>query len=83
MSDLTTKDVADRYGVGDATVRLWRRRKLFPHAYELETPRGCVWMIPERDLKGFEPPKKTGRPRKPKTEETAMKASGRKRGGKK
>lgn len=67
-ADLTTKQVAERYGVLDATVRLWRRRGLFPHAYEQETPRGSVWMIPERDLKGFEPPKKTGRPPKPKDE---------------
>lgn len=62
--DLTTKQVAERYQVLDATVRLWRRRGLFPNAYELETPRGAVWMIPEKDLKGFEPPKKTGRPPK-------------------
>jgi hypothetical protein len=43
------------------------RRELFPNAYELETPRGTVWMIPEGDLKGFEPPKKTGRPSKKKS----------------
>ena len=64
--DLTTKQVAERYRVLDATVRLWRRRGLFPNAYEMETPRGAVWMIPEGDLMGFEPPKKTGRPPKPK-----------------
>jgi hypothetical protein len=64
VADLTTKQVAERFGVLDATVRLWRRRLLFPNAYEEETPRGAVWKIPEEDLQGFEPPKKTGRPPK-------------------
>lgn len=73
MADLTTKEVAERYGVLDATVRLWRRRKLFPNAYELGTPRGTVWMIPEGDLKGFEPPKKTGRPPTKKASKKASK----------
>jgi hypothetical protein len=72
MADLTTKEVAERYEVIDATVRLWRRRGLFPHAYELETPRGSVWMIPESDLEGFELPKKTGRPPKPKVEKVKV-----------
>jgi hypothetical protein len=30
-------------------------------------------MIPENDLKGFEPPKKTGRPPKPETERAIRK----------
>jgi len=62
VADLTTKEVAGRYGVGDAAVRQWCRRRLLPNAYEQPTPRGVVWRIPEKDLKGFEPPKKTGRP---------------------
>jgi hypothetical protein len=74
VADLTTKEVAERFGVLDATVRLWRRRNLFPNAYEQDTPRGPVWMIPEKDLKEFEPPKKTGRPPKAK-EERAGKGS--------
>ncbi len=61
-ADLMTKEVAERYGVSPITVRLWCRRGLFPHAYEQETPRGAVWMIPERDLDKFQMPKKTGRP---------------------
>lgn len=58
MADLTTKDVAERFGVLDATVRLWRRQGLFPRAYEEQTPRGTVWRIPETDLDGFAPPKR-------------------------
>lgn len=64
--DLTTADVARELGVSPITARLWCRRGLFPNAYELQTPRGPVWMIPARDLKGFEPPKRTGRPPKAK-----------------
>jgi hypothetical protein len=66
--ELTTAQVAERLGVSVVTVRLWCRRGLFPNAYEQQTPRGAVWMIPESDLKGFEPPKKTGRPPKAKIE---------------
>jgi hypothetical protein len=60
--NLTTSEVATRLNVSPITVRLWCRRGLLPNAYELDTPRGSVWMIPEGDLNGFEPPKKTGRP---------------------
>ncbi len=64
MADLTIKEVAARFGVGPAAVRYWCRRHLFAGAYELETQRGPVWRVPEADLVGFRPPKKTGRPRK-------------------
>ena len=67
-ADLNTSEVAARFGVSPITARLWCRRGLFPNAYEQPTPRGPVWMVPERDLKGFEPPKRTGRPPKPKDE---------------
>jgi hypothetical protein len=77
MADLTTKEVSEQFGVLDATVRLWRRRGLFPHAYELKTPRGAVWMIPEGDLKEFQLPKKTGRP--PKSRDEAEKSAAKKR----
>lgn len=66
--ELTTRQVAERYNVTGAAVRLWCQRGLFPNARTMETPRGPVWMIPENDLKGFEPPKPTGRPPKPKEE---------------
>lgn len=60
--ELTTSQVAKELDVTPATARLWCRRGLFPNAYAMDTPRGVVWMIPRGDLKGFEPPKPTGRP---------------------
>lgn len=66
MADLMTKEVAERFDVGEAAVRQWCRRGLFPNAYEEPTPRGPVWKIPERDLEGFVRPRKTGRPPRPK-----------------
>ena len=76
-TDLSTGQVATRLGVIADTVRKWCRRGLFPTAYEVEESRGSVWMIPERDLEGFEPPKKTGRPPKssPGTEKRATGAA--------
>ena len=75
--ELTTKEVAMRFDVSPITARLWCRRGLFPNAYEMETPRGAVWMIPEIDIESFEPPKKTGRPPKSKEEKAAGKGKGR------
>jgi 1,2-phenylacetyl-CoA epoxidase PaaB subunit len=66
--DLSTSQVAERFSVTAANVRLWCQRGLLPNAYVRKESRGDVWMIPERDLKGFEPPKKTGRPRKAETQ---------------
>jgi hypothetical protein len=77
MADLTTKEVSERFGVLDATVRLWRRRGLFPNAYQLETPRGAVWIIPEGDLKGFHRPRKSVRP--PNLKDEAEKSAAKKR----
>jgi hypothetical protein len=54
-------------------VRFWIKRGLLPNAYEVEESRGTVWRIPEGDLKGFAPPKKTGRP--PGKASTAAKAA--------
>jgi excisionase family DNA binding protein len=67
-NDLTTSKAAERLGVGKSTVNLWCRQGLFPHARSVDTPRGAVWLIPESDLVGFEPPK-MGRPRKPADDE--------------
>lgn len=67
MKDLSTSQVAERFGVTAANVRLWCQRGLLPNAYVRKESRGDVWMIPEGDLKTFEPPKKTGRPRKAET----------------
>jgi hypothetical protein len=63
MAELTTSQVAARLGVGGSTVRLWCTLKRFPGAYEMKTPRGPVWLIPEEDLEGFVVPKR-GRPKK-------------------
>jgi hypothetical protein len=73
MADLTSSQVAARLGKDARLIRLWCQQKLFPNAYQDETARGPVWMIPESDLAGFEPPK-MGRP-------STKKAS--KKGGKK
>ena len=64
MKRLTTAEVAQRLGVAQVTVNVWCIQNRFPNASREETPRGPVWLIPENDLKGFEPPK-MGRPRKP------------------
>lgn len=61
--DLSTSDVAVRYGVDARLVRKWCARGLFPNAYEQQTERGPVWKIPEADLEGFTPLRKVGRPR--------------------
>ncbi|HEY0545469.1 MAG TPA: helix-turn-helix domain-containing protein [Pyrinomonadaceae bacterium] len=60
--ELSTSEVAARLGVAARSVRLWCARGLFPNAYEQQTLRGPIWMIPEKDLKSFTPPK-MGRPR--------------------
>ena len=62
--DLTTAQAAERMKVSTHAVRFWIKRGLLPNAYELEESRGAVWRIPVTDLDDFEPPKKTGRPRK-------------------
>lgn len=74
--ELTTADVAERLGVSAITARWWCRRGLFPNAREQQTPRGPVWVIPEADLEGFAPPKRTGRPPKPKAEAAESKEKG-------
>jgi len=74
MSNLTTKQVAERYDVTRHAVGIWCRRGLLHGAYELDAGRGKVWMVPESALEGFTPPKPTGRPPKPKPiEKTAKK----------
>ncbi|HYJ47869.1 MAG TPA: helix-turn-helix domain-containing protein [Pyrinomonadaceae bacterium] len=77
MAALTTKEMSERFGVSEATVRLWLRRGLFPQAYKVETPRGAIWMIPEGDLKGFRPPQRTSQP--PKNRDEAEKSVAMKR----
>lgn len=62
-SELTSSEVAERLKVSPATVRLWCSQGKFKHAHLENHPRGSYWVIPERDLRGFEPPK-MGRPAK-------------------
>jgi len=65
MKKLTTSEVADRLNVGQSTVNLWCRQGRFPNAERVNTPQGGYWLIPDSDLKRFEPPK-MGRPSKKK-----------------
>lgn len=59
--ELTVRQVSERTGAAVSTVTLYCREGRFPNAYQMETPRGPVWYVPESDLKGVEirPP---GRP---------------------
>jgi hypothetical protein len=75
--ELTSTQVAQRLNVSPATVRLWCSQGKFANARLVEHPRGDYWVIPEKDLSGFEPPK-MGRPPKATTN-----GNGKKKGGKK
>jgi hypothetical protein len=75
--ELTSAQVAERYGVLPRTARLWCTRGLFPNARTESTLRGPVWLIPEGDLKDFAPPKRPGRP--PKSKDEAEKSAAKKR----
>lgn len=58
MGLLTTQQVAERYGVEVQTVSGWCRRGLFPNVVlGPKTGRGAIYLIPESDLEGFEPPR--------------------------
>lgn len=74
--ELTTKEVAERLGAADVTVRLWCRQGRFPHARAVDTPRGSIWYIPEKDLRDFKSPQ-PGRPT------NASKKNGTKKGSRK
>jgi uncharacterized protein YjcR len=75
--ELTSTQVAQRLNVSPATVRLWCSQGKFANARLAEHPRGDYWVIPEKDLAGFEPPK-MGRPPK-----ANANGAGGKKGGKK
>jgi excisionase family DNA binding protein len=79
MKELTAAQAAETLGVGRSTINLWCRQGRFPGARLEESPLGSYWLIPEKDLNGFEKPER-GRPPKPK-EEKAVKGS-KKKGGK-
>jgi hypothetical protein len=81
--ELTTAQAAVRMGVSVHAVRFWIKRGLLPNAYEREESRGAVWVIPAKDLEGFTPPKKTGRPPKAKDNGKPARKRVTKKGGKK
>jgi hypothetical protein len=61
--ELTSSQVAIRLQVAHSTVRAWCNKGVFPNARLEETIAGSFWVIPEGDLKGFQPPER-GRPPK-------------------
>ena len=61
--ELTAAQVAERLDVGRSTVNLWCRQGKFPGARVEASPVGDYWMIPEKDVRDFQPPTK-GRPPK-------------------
>jgi hypothetical protein len=60
---LTTKEVAEKLGAAESSVRMWARKGRFPGAEEKESPRGPYWLIPDTALEKFEL-RRAGRPRK-------------------
>ncbi len=74
---LTAAQVAERLDVGRSTVNLWCRQGRFPSARVERSPVGSYWLIPESDLKGFQPPKR-GRTPKAKPEQSNGKKRGKK-----
>jgi hypothetical protein len=68
---LTTREVADRLGAAESSVRMWARKGRFPGAEEKNSPRGPYWLIPDTALEGFNMGK-AGRP--PKAKEATKKA---------
>ena len=58
---LTVKEVAKVFKVADVTARVWCQKGRFPNAYQVETPFGLYWLVPEKDVKNFKRPK-VGRP---------------------
>lgn len=60
----TARQLAERYGVAGSTVRGWLLRRLFPNATLKETELGdSYWLVPERDLAGFVPPRPGPKPK--------------------
>jgi hypothetical protein len=52
---LTVKQVAERIGAGESSVRLWAKDGRFPGAELIKPPAGLpYWMIPDGDLDKFE-----------------------------
>jgi len=53
---LTTRQVAERYGVVRKTAERWCEAGLLPGAEKIGVGRRATWLIPEEALVGFEPP---------------------------
>ena len=68
---LTTREVANRLGAAESSVRMWARMGRFPGAEEKDSPRGSYWLIPDTALAGFSMGK-AGRPPKPKAEKSKV-----------
>jgi Helix-turn-helix domain len=64
--ELTTREVAERLGVAQSSVRVWLNREpdRFPNARRMETGRGLLWLIPVSDLKGFARRRRGRKPQK-------------------
>lgn len=70
--ELTTSELAERYGVSHSTARGWcTSGKFFRNARLDKTPRGDFWVVPESDLEGFVPPRRGPKPRTQQPEEKA------------
>ena len=50
---LTAKEVAERIGAAESSVRMWARKGRFPGAELQETPVGSYWLIPDTALDDF------------------------------
>jgi len=61
--ELTAAQVAERLDVGRSTVNLWCRQGKFPGARVEASPVGDYWMIPEKDVRDFQPPTKGRQPK--------------------
>ena len=61
---VTTRELAERLGVAQVTVKSWCQRGLLAGAVKAGSGRRAMWLIPEAALEEFEPPgrrpKKTG-----------------------
>lgn len=71
----TARQVAERFKVAGSTVRGWLVRGLFPNAVLKETELGdSYWLVPERDLTNFVPPKPGPVPKAKAAEKTPRKS---------
>jgi hypothetical protein len=59
VKELTTTEIAERFGVEPRVARRWCEEKRFPNAHQLPVVvgRGKPWLVPESDFDNFVPPK--------------------------